>query len=120
MRYFSRRCSQEMDNVSIKLEAIAKELANVIAQSGIDQYQEPIQFSESKFSIYRYHRANIIDRNSSVISETNQESGHYALSLHLFLEPGEFYLESGLGLVSFETKPESLVVTMGNELEVRL
>lgn len=110
-----------MENAATKFEAIAKELAKVIAQSGRNQDQQTIQkFGESEFIIYRYHRANIIDRNSSPISETSQESGPYALSLHLFLEPSEFSLDSVMGLSSFETKPNILIVTTGKELEVRL
>ncbi|KAH6777962.1 hypothetical protein C2S52_006533 [Perilla frutescens var. hirtella] len=109
---------QKMENASIKLEAIARELSKaIIAQSNKKQYKETIQFGESKFSIYRYHRANINDRNSSAIGETSQESGPYALSLHLFLDSSQFCLESGLGLLSFETNPDTLVVTMGKELE---
>lgn len=111
-----------MEDASIKLEAIAKELANVITLKGKRQNQETIQFGESKFTIYRYHRANVIAPNTSNISAAIHESGRpYALSLHLFLEPAEFCLESGSGiLLSFETNPESLVVTTGKELEVRL
>ncbi|XP_057804728.1 uncharacterized protein LOC131020089 [Salvia miltiorrhiza] len=106
---------QKMDNAAIKLEAIAKELADVIAQSGINQYHETIKFGESKFSIQRYNRTN--RNSSSVSSETRQESEPYALSLHLFLESGEFRLKHDLSLVSFETKPESLIVTTGKQIE---
>ncbi|KAL1549066.1 hypothetical protein AAHA92_17214 [Salvia divinorum] len=106
---------QKMDNATIELEGIAKELANVIATC---KYKNSIELGGSKLRIYRYHRANIIDRNSSIFTETSQESVPYALSLHLFLDPGEFCLETSSGLVSFETKPESLVLTTGNEFEV--
>lgn len=111
-----------MDDASIKLEAIARELANVIALiNGEKQNQETFQFGESKLTIYRYHRANVIDPNSSHISEAIRESNPFALSLHLFLESTEFCLESRSGtLLSFKTKPESLVMTTGKELEVRL
>lgn len=112
-----------MENASRELEEIAKELVKVIGSREAED-EESIQFGASKFNIYRYHRANIIDRSSSVFGETILQSGPYALSLHLFLEPSEFCLHSdsgsGLGFLSFETKPNTLVVTMGKELEVRL
>ncbi|KAI3474769.1 hypothetical protein Pfo_029995 [Paulownia fortunei] len=108
---------QKMENVARQLEALAEELAKVIARSGRKQFEEPIQLGESTLSIYRYHRANIIDRISSVIGERSQESGPYALSLHLLLESSEFCLETGWGNLSFDTSQDTIVVTMGKELE---
>ncbi|KAK6129471.1 hypothetical protein DH2020_036784 [Rehmannia glutinosa] len=107
---------QKMGNVAKQLKAIAEELVQVIAPCDVKQFEEPIKLGESTLSIYRYHRANIIDRISSVIGQTRQESGPYALSLHLLLESTEFCWAN----LSFNTGPNTIVVTMGKELEVRL
>ncbi|KAL2541228.1 2-oxoglutarate (2OG) and Fe(II)-dependent oxygenase superfamily protein [Abeliophyllum distichum] len=107
-----------MENVASKLKAISQELAKVIAQSTIIQSREQIQLGESTTSIYRYHRANIIDRIPSLIEETCQESCQYALKLHLLLESGEFCLQSDSNSSSFGASNDTIVVTMGKELEV--
>ncbi|KAL0347555.1 UNVERIFIED_CONTAM: hypothetical protein Scaly_1771500 [Sesamum calycinum] len=104
---------QKVENVARQLEGIAEELVEVIAQSVGKQF---FQLGESTLSIYRYHRANIIDRTSSVIGDTIQISGPYAFTLHLLLEPTELCLQN----LSFDTNPHTIVVTMGKELEVRL
>lgn len=106
------KCSQKLENVARQLEAMAKELTSVIAQSGQKQSEEAIQLGEPTLSIYRYHRANIIDRNSSPIQG---QSTPYALSLHLLLDSAELCLGANS---SFIIKPDIIVVTMGNELQV--
>ncbi|KAL0338090.1 UNVERIFIED_CONTAM: hypothetical protein Sangu_1331100 [Sesamum angustifolium] len=105
--------AKKVENVARQLEGIAEELVEVIAQSAGKQF---FQLGESTLSIYRYHRANIIDRTSSVIGDTIQISGPYAFTLHLLLEPTELCLQN----LSFDTNPDTIVVTMGKELEVRL
>lgn len=106
-----------MEKAARKLEAMAEELGEIIGE--LEQIKEPIQLGESTLSIYRYHRANINNRNSSVsIGEKSQETGPYALSLHLLLEPSEFCLEPGTGNLSFDTSPNTIVVTIGKELQV--
>ncbi|KAK4418854.1 hypothetical protein Salat_2298200 [Sesamum alatum] len=103
---------QKVENVARQLEGIAKELGKVIAQS-VGEH-EFLQLGESTLSMYRYHRANIIDRTSSVIGETSQISDDpYAFTLHLLLEPSELCLQN----LSFHTTPHTIVVTMGKELQ---
>ncbi|KAL0375434.1 UNVERIFIED_CONTAM: putative serine/threonine-protein kinase WNK4 [Sesamum radiatum] len=63
---------------------LQKKLVEVIGQSCVGK--QFVQLGESTLSIYRYHRANIIDRASSVIEDT-QISGPYVFSLHLLLDP---------------------------------
>ncbi|CAI9768413.1 unnamed protein product [Fraxinus pennsylvanica] len=108
---------QNMENVAIKLKAIAEELAKVIAPSAINQSPEQVQLGESTMSIYRYHRANIIDRIPSLVEEKCQESCQYTLKLHLLLESGEFCLQSESHSSSFGASNDTIVVTMGKELE---
>ncbi|KAL3633384.1 hypothetical protein CASFOL_000564 [Castilleja foliolosa] len=112
--------SQNIENVKRQLRAIAKELAEVIAQTSSygKQIKEPIELGESILSIYRHHRANTIDRTSSLFINTSQDqSGPYALSLHLLLESTEFCVESSCGKSSFSTSSDTIYVTIGKELE---
>ncbi|KAL7136091.1 hypothetical protein ABFS83_10G005700 [Erythranthe nasuta] len=108
---------EKMENVGRKLEGMAEELGKIIVGKQIEESVE-IGESTSTLSIYRYHRANINDRSSSVIGEIiQQESSLYSLSLHLLLEPSEFCLQSSHGNLSFDTSSETLVVTIGKELQ---
>ncbi|GFP83236.1 hypothetical protein PHJA_000467000 [Phtheirospermum japonicum] len=111
---------QKIENVTRQLKAIAEELDAVIAPtpSCEKQIEEPIELGESTLSIYRYHRANIIDRTSSIFVKTSRDqSGPYALSLHLLLESTEFSVEPSWANMSFSTSPDTIVVTIGKELE---
>ncbi|CAA0836212.1 2-oxoglutarate (2OG) and Fe(II)-dependent oxygenase superfamily protein [Striga hermonthica] len=114
-RDFQMLC-QNLKNVSGQLEEVAQKVAMAIASNDRTQIQEHIHLGESTLSIYRYHRAHIINRISSDKSSRDQ-SAPYALSLHLFLEPTELSIGTGWENLSFQTGPDTIVVATGKELE---
>ncbi|KZV40870.1 2-oxoglutarate (2OG) and Fe(II)-dependent oxygenase superfamily protein [Dorcoceras hygrometricum] len=108
-----------MENVAAKLEEVAGELALVMDEIDGEQTTTRTCFNESTLRVYRYHRANIIDRiSSSVVDETDRESGPYAFSLHVLLDSGEFCVQTDGRKLLFESSPDAIVVTMGKQIEV--
>lgn len=93
---------QKVEKVARQLEGIAQELSEVIGD---------VQLGESRLSIYSYHPPNIIHPTSS----TPQISAPYAFTLHLLLDPTQLCLQD----LSFRTTPDTIVVTMGQEIEER-
>ncbi|KAA8517525.1 hypothetical protein F0562_017845 [Nyssa sinensis] len=112
-----RSFSQEMENVTSKLEAIAEELALVISENASKQPRKKIQPRESILSLYRYNRHSRMDQNPSLSNEEIRESCGYALSLHLIVEQCEFSVQSESSSMSFNTSPDTIVVTIGEQLE---
>ncbi|GAB2300769.1 hypothetical protein Dimus_034805 [Dionaea muscipula] len=108
-----RDFSYKMEGVVSKLDIIAEELAEVFSRNAENRFGELMQERESIISLYRYN-----DMNPSLLvsSEDNRESYDHALSLHLAMERGEFYVQTEKGPLSFTTDPETIVVTIGDQL----
>ncbi|CAK9144482.1 unnamed protein product [Ilex paraguariensis] len=107
----------KMENISSKLGAIAGVLAQVISGSMRKQSTKTIQPIESILSLYRYNPANDIDQRSYTYNEIDHDSCKYDLRLNLLLGQGAFStVKSERPHLSFNTSPETIVVTIAEQL----
>lgn len=112
-------CSEKMERISSRLDELAEELGLVISENKGWQPQGRIPEIEPVLSLYRYsHDNGPMDDISPLPKETNSESGNHALTLHLPIHHSEFHIQSHRGPLSFNATPSSLVVTIGEHLEV--
>lgn len=112
-----RNFSEKIENAAAMLETIAEELAQIIA-TGSKGSPKKIQQNESKLSLCRHNNATLEEQNLPSSFESRNKSCKYALSLHLPLEHGEFCIKSEAGPLSFNTSSDTIVVTVGELLEV--
>ena len=98
-----------------KLDKIAEELAEVFSNFSTKRFEKEIEERESIISLYRY---NDMHPSLLVSNEDIHESYDHALSLHLAMECGEFYVQTEKGPLSFGTDPETIVVIVGDQLMV--
>lgn len=108
-----RDFSRKMESVVSKLDRIAEELAEVLSKFSKNRFEKVIEDRESIISLYRYN-----DNHPSLLvsNEDIHESYDHALSLHLAMERGEFYVHTDKGPLSFSTDPDTIVVTVGEQL----
>ncbi|KAK9723679.1 hypothetical protein RND81_05G017500 [Saponaria officinalis] len=108
-----RDFSRKMESVVSKLDKIAEELAEVFSKFSAKRYEKAIEERESIISLYRYN-----DTHPSLLvsNEDIHESYDHALSLHLAMEQGEFYVQTEKGPLSFTTDPDTIIVTVGDQL----
>ncbi|KAL6987972.1 hypothetical protein U1Q18_013718 [Sarracenia purpurea var. burkii] len=114
-----RSFSQMMENVANELEAIAGELAEVVSESANKQLLcKQIQPRKSILSLHRYDH-NAIGGDSPLLSNERQRESCYehALTLHLLFDQFEFHVQSEQGPLSFTASPDTIVVTVGKQLE---
>ncbi|GAB2235974.1 hypothetical protein Drorol1_Dr00026419 [Drosera rotundifolia] len=108
-----RDFSYRMEGVVSKLDAIAEELAELFTRNAPKRFGKVIEEQESIISLYRY---NDMSPSLLVSSEDIQESYDHALGLHLAMERGEFYVHTDKGPLSFSTDPNTIIVTVGDQL----
>ncbi|GAB4856255.1 hypothetical protein Ancab_014182 [Ancistrocladus abbreviatus] len=108
-----RDFSYKMESVVSKLDRIAEEIAEVFSQNAEKRFEKVIPEKESIISLYRY---NDMHPSLLVSGEDIHESYDHALSLHLAMERGEFYVQTEKGPLSFSTDPETIVVAIGDPL----
>lgn len=104
-----------MEGVVSKVDKIAEELAEVFSKYSDTRFGKVIEEKESTISLYRYN-----DTHPSLLvsNEDIHESYDHAMSLHLAMERGEFYVHTEKGPLSFSTDPDTIVVTVGEQLMV--
>lgn len=107
-----------MENIACKLEAIAEELGHIISRNTSKQSQTNIHTNNFKLSLYKHKNFTHDDQSEHSSDQIRQDSCQYALSLHLPVDHSEFYLESERGILSFHTSPDTIVVTIREQLKV--
>lgn len=110
-----------IDSVAKQLEAIAGELAEVISQGANKQLiHKGIQPRESTISLYRYDHDAFMGEPPPLSSDRHRDQSRYehAISLHLLVDQCEFHVQSERGPLSFNAGPDTIVVTIGTQLEV--
>lgn len=114
-----RRLSLMIENVAKQLEAIAGELAEVIAEGANKQViHKGIQPRESILSLYRCDQDAFMGSSQPLSNDRNFESCYeHALILHLLVDQCEFHVQSDRGPLSFNAGPDAIVVTVGKQLE---
>ncbi|KAK9290956.1 hypothetical protein L1049_009136 [Liquidambar formosana] len=112
-----RKFSQKMENVGRTLEVIAEELGRVFSENAAKGSGKRIRERESVLCLYRHSHEGVLDQKPPSDSEKNCKSCDHALSLHLPVKQAEFCVQSERGPLSFDTGPDTIVVTAGELLE---
>lgn len=104
-----------MESLVRRLDKIAEDIAEVLLKNSEKRVTKHVQESESIISIFRYN-----DMNPSLLvsHEGIHETYDHALGLHLAMEHGEFYAHTEKGPLSFGIDPDTIVVTVGDQLVV--
>ncbi|XP_022722781.1 uncharacterized protein LOC111279961 [Durio zibethinus] len=111
--------SEKMEKVASKLEEVARELGNILVENAGKQPRKRFQKGESQLSIYKYNYQpdKMTDQNPHLNEEENDHSCDYTLSLHLPAKHCEFSVKSGPRLFTFDAGPDTIIVTVGQQLE---
>ncbi|BBH06355.1 2-oxoglutarate and Fe(II)-dependent oxygenase superfamily protein [Prunus dulcis] len=121
--------SKSMEKVASKVEAIADQVSEVLFANAEKQVEKKMRSELGKVRLYRYnHQDHSMEQNPSsnylqneIINGNNLREceDHHALCLHLPLEHSQFNIrsEGEGGSLCFDAGPETLVVTVGNQLE---
>ncbi|KAF3961521.1 hypothetical protein ACB098_09G090200 [Castanea mollissima] len=113
-----RNFSQNMENLASKLDNVAKQLIEIFIENAGKRFQEGINEKETILTLYRYdHNDLLMEKIPSLPNEKNRNSCGHALSLHLPIEHSQFHVQSKHGSLSFEEGPDTIVVTVGKQLE---
>lgn len=107
-----------MENVASRLDAIAEQLAQVFAEHLSKQSGRRSQERQSTLSIYKYNQ-DIISAQSSPSANEMNKLCDYFLSLHLPSKTCKYWMQSGPTRLSFNAGPDTIVVSVGKQLEVR-
>ncbi|KAL8168073.1 hypothetical protein V2J09_009572 [Rumex salicifolius] len=108
-----RDFSYKMESLVRRLDKIAADLAELLLKSSEKKIEEHIQETEPIVSLYRY---NDVSPSLLVSHEDIHVSYEHALGLHLAMEDGEFYAHTEKGPLSFGIDPDTIVVTVGEQL----
>uniref|UniRef100_A0A3Q7IW12 Non-haem dioxygenase N-terminal domain-containing protein n=1 Tax=Solanum lycopersicum TaxID=4081 RepID=A0A3Q7IW12_SOLLC len=111
---------EKLEEVLKKLKGIAKEVDEIIRLSDNEQCWKKIDSEEAKMYIYRCTRnqsSNVDQTWLPPHNATLEDSLKYALHLFLPLEPIEFSMHSKRGRLPFNTTPDTIIVTIGDQLE---
>ncbi|OIT06769.1 PREDICTED: uncharacterized protein LOC109223060 [Nicotiana attenuata] len=111
---------QQLEEVLKKLKGIAKEVDEIIRLSNSDESWKKIEAEEVKMYIYRCTKNQSSSMDQTWLPPHNatlEDSFKYALNLYLPLEPLEFSVHSKRGRLPFITSPDTIIVTIGHQLE---
>ncbi|XP_076931891.1 gibberellin 2-beta-dioxygenase 8-like [Bidens hawaiensis] len=116
-----RKFSQKMDNLASKLEAIADEAAKIVGSYGTRQSRQKIRENETRMTLFKHNNSALqphTPRSSQTPrADSKKDYGTFALSLHIPTEPGDFSLQSDEGPLSFRTGPDTIVFTLGEQMQ---
>ena len=113
-----------MDNIANKLEAIAKDVSLAIGANGGKQPRKKIKENETRMVLFKHNNSSLqphTPRSSQTpraLDGNRRDNATFALSLHLPTEQGEFRLLSEEGPISYRTIPNTIVITIGEQMEV--
>ncbi|KAL8254931.1 hypothetical protein R6Q59_033152 [Mikania micrantha] len=114
---------QKMDNLANKLEVIAKEVSKIMGSNGGKQPRKKIKENETRMTIFKHSNSSLqphTPRSSQTpraLDGSKRDSAAFALGLHIPTEFGEFRLLSEEGPFSFRTNPNTIVFTVGEQVE---
>ncbi|XP_062094727.1 uncharacterized protein LOC133800709 isoform X2 [Humulus lupulus] len=115
-----RVLSENMKNIGSKLEAIAEKVCQILLEDGRNQVNdEKIMFDgkESVTYLYRHnHQQSSMDQ-TQITLNNNENGTQLCLILHLFIEHCQIYVQSEADHLYFDAGPETLVVTIGKQLQ---
>lgn len=116
---------KKMESVADKLEGIAKDVAQIMGSNGGKQPRKKIKENETRMTLFKHNNSSLqphTPRSSQTPRALDgggnrRDSAAFALSLHIPTEFGEFRLVSEEGPLSFRTNPNTIVFTVGEQLE---
>ena len=107
-----------MEKVGSKLEEVGEELGKIFVENASKQARKRLQRGESLLSIYKYNQQDkMIEQNPHLNEEENDHSCDCTLSLHLPTKHCQFSVKFGPRLLTFDAGPDTIVVTVGQQLE---
>ncbi|XVE80763.1 hypothetical protein DITRI_Ditri15bG0006400 [Diplodiscus trichospermus] len=111
--------SEKMEKVGSKLEEVAEELGKILVENASNEARKRLGKAESVLSIYKYnYQDKMRNQNPDVDEEAeNDHSCDYTLSLHLPTKHCEFSVKSGPRLSTFDAGPDTIIVTVGKQLQ---
>lgn len=109
-----------MENVTEKLDAVAEQLIQIFMENSDNkQFSKGIKEKKSVLTLCKYDHENLFEeRNPLLPSEESEKSYGHAVSLHLPVENSQFYVQPNGDPFSFQEGPETIVVTIGRQLQV--
>ncbi|KAG6697879.1 hypothetical protein I3842_09G223200 [Carya illinoinensis] len=120
-KFINRNFSQIMENVARKLDAVAKQLIQVLMENADNKkFWKVMQEKETVVTLYRYHHNNDLlkEENPPLPNDhRNDKSFGHAISFHLHIDHCKFHVQSKRGLLSFEEGPDTIAITVGKQLE---
>ncbi|KAD3336685.1 hypothetical protein E3N88_32204 [Mikania micrantha] len=116
-----RKFSQKMENLASKLEGIANDAAKIVGSHGRRQSRQKIEENETKMTLFKHNNSALQPHtpraSQTPRAEVKKDSCSFALSLHIPTEPGDFCLLSDEGPLTFRTGPDTIVFTLGEQLQ---
>ncbi|KAF7845215.1 putative downstream target of AGL15-4 protein [Senna tora] len=112
-----------MGNIASKLDSIVEKVSVALEEHKSERFKEQIQETETVICLCRYPHGNAGERDheassSSSSSSSNERLHDHALRFYLPMEHCIFYIQSGRGPLSFDAGPDTIVVTVGKQLEL--
>lgn len=109
-----------MDKVASKIEAIAEQMSEVFYKNAKAEFVRRSEEKDWVFRLYRYNDNTMEQNHRNSLNEIDcdRECDDHGFCIHLPLEHSQFYIQSERGPLSFDAGPETLVVTVGKQLEV--
>ncbi|KAI3786806.1 hypothetical protein L1987_40791 [Smallanthus sonchifolius] len=114
---------QKMDNLANKLEVIAKDVTKIMGTNGSKQPRKKIKENETRMTLFKHSNSSLqphTPRSSQTpraLDGSKRDSAAFALGLHIPTESGEFRLLSEEGPFSFRTNPNTIIFTIGEQVE---
>ncbi|XVF65928.1 hypothetical protein PTKIN_Ptkin09bG0290500 [Pterospermum kingtungense] len=116
--------SEKMEKVGSKLEEVAEEVVKILVENASKESpRKRLQRGEPIMSIYKYNYMQDKikdDQNPLLNEEENDHCCDYTLSLHLPTKHCQFSTKSGPRLLTFDAAPDTVIFTVGQQLEARM
>ncbi|XP_068639779.1 uncharacterized protein [Aristolochia californica] len=110
--------SDKMESVYLELEKIARALSLVFKKIYTGRrHEKRMTEIEPVLWLRRYKNQCVDEEEEEEENPHEDQNQNYAFTLHLILGSSELHFPSHNGVDSFSTKPGSLVVTAGNQLQ---
>ncbi|XP_040372723.1 uncharacterized protein LOC112193713 [Rosa chinensis] len=108
-----------MDKVASKIEAIAEQMSEVFYKNAKAEFVRRSEEKDWVFRLYRYNDNTMEQNHRNSLNEIDcdRECDDHGFCIHLPLEHSQFSIQSERGPLSFDAGPETLVVTVGKQLE---
>ncbi|KAK1421693.1 hypothetical protein QVD17_24238 [Tagetes erecta] len=115
---------QKMDNLAKKFEGIAKDVAQIIGSNGGKQPRKKIKENETRMTLFKHsnsalqpHTPRSCQAPGAMDTGSRRDYATFALGLHIPTEFGEFRLLSEDGPFSFRVNPNTIVITLGEQIQ---